>query len=50
MNGLELSDEELEEASKEIMNTIDENGDGDVSKEEFIKNALKSDFINSIIG
>ena len=50
MNGLELSEEELDEASKEIMTTIDEDGDGDVTKEEFVKNALKNDFIRSIIG
>lgn len=50
MNGLELSEEELEEASKDIMTTIDEDGDGDVTKEEFVKNALKNDFIRSIIG
>ena len=32
MSGHELDEEDLDEASKEIMATIDEDGDGDVTK------------------
>ena len=32
MAGHTVEDEDLEEASKDIMNTIDEDGDGDVTK------------------
>lgn len=31
----------MEVVSKDIMETLDEDGDGDISKEEFIKHALK---------
>ena len=29
--------------------TIDEDGDGNITKEEFVKNATKSDFIKSLV-
>ena len=41
MNGCTIDEEDLEVASKDIMATIDEDGDGDVTKDEFVKNALK---------
>ena len=41
MNGCTIDEEDLEAASKDIMATIDEDGDGDVTKDEFVKNALK---------
>ena len=28
----------------------DENNDGDITKDEFVENALKSDFIKNLIG
>ena len=31
------------------MQTMDEDGDGTISKEEFIDNALKIEFINNIL-
>ena len=64
MNGCSIDEEDLDAASKDIMATIDEDGDGDVTKDEFVKNALKryihgsicynvflffSEFIKSII-
>ena len=49
MSGHEIETEELEEASKDIMATIDFDGDGEVTREEFVENALKSDFIASIL-
>ena len=30
--------------------TIDEDGDGNITKDEFVKNATKSDFIKSLVG
>ena len=36
MSGHTIDDEDLEEASKDIMNTIDEDGDGDVTKVSII--------------
>ena len=41
MNGCSIDEEDLDAASKDIMATIDEDGDGDVTKDEFVKNALK---------
>ena len=41
MSGHNIEREELEVLSKDIMETLDEDGDGDISKEEFIKHALK---------
>ena len=41
MSGHHIDGEELSVVSAEIMNTLDEDGDGDISKEEFIKHALK---------
>ena len=29
--------------------TIDEDGDGNITKDEFVKNATKSDFIKSLV-
>lgn len=41
LSGHRIEREELEVVSKDIMETLDEDGDGDISKEEFIKHALK---------
>ena len=41
LSGHRIEREELEIVSKDIMETLDEDGDGDISKEEFIKHALK---------
>lgn len=41
LSGHNVEKEELEVLSKDIMETLDEDGDGDISKEEFIKHALK---------
>ena len=35
--------------SQAIIQTMDEDGDGTISKEEFIDNALKIEFINNIL-
>ena len=45
-----LSHEEIEMLwSQAIIQTMDEDGDGTISKEEFIDNALKIEFINNIL-
>ena len=35
---------------QEILEAVDENNDGDITKDEFVENALKSDFIKNLIG
>jgi calmodulin len=49
MSGQEFEDEDLVEASEDIMNDIDADGDGEVTKHEFIKNAMKSQFIAGML-
>ena len=34
---------------EDIRATIDKDGDGDISKEEFVKNAMQSKFINKLL-
>ena len=34
---------------EDIKATIDKDGDGDISKEEFVKNAMQSKFINKLL-
>ena len=41
--------EEVEMCVKEVRDAIDNDGDGDISKDEFIENAMKSSFINNIL-
>ena len=45
MSGQTIESEELDAVSKDMMATLDEDGDGDVSKEEFIKHALKRNYL-----
>ena len=35
---------------QEILEAVDENNDGDITKDEFVENALKSDFIKNLMG
>ena len=44
-----LMEEEITASVEEITRTIDVNNDGDISKEEFIENAMKSTIINKIV-
>ena len=41
--------ERIEMCSQAIIQTMDEDGDGTISKEEFVDNALKIEFINNIL-
>jgi Ca2+-binding EF-hand superfamily protein len=45
MMGIEVPDEIVEERSKEILEICDNDGDGEITKDEFITNALTCDFI-----
>ena len=49
MSGQKFEYEELEEACKDIMDAIDTDGDGEVTKKEFINNAMKSQFIAGML-
>ena len=44
-----IPDEILNDQSKIVLRIIDLNGDGEISKEEFIKNALNCDFICDMV-
>ena len=49
MSGQEFDEEDLEVASKDVMDAIDADGDGEVTRKEFINNAMKSEFIASML-
>ena len=49
MNGEIKDKEEILAAVIEIMDIIDENGDGDITKDEFVNNAMKSGFIRNLV-
>ena len=49
MSGQEFDEDDLKEASKGIMEAIDSDGDGEVTRAEFINNASKSGFIASLL-
>jgi hypothetical protein len=49
MSGQEFDEEDLMAASKDIMDVIDVDGDGEVTKKEFISNAMRSEFIASML-
>lgn len=35
---------------QEILEAIDENNDGEITKDEFVENAMKSQFIRDLVG
>ena len=35
---------------QEILEAIDEDNDGEITKDEFVENAMKSNFIKNLIG
>ena len=49
MSGQEFTEKDLKTASKDIMAAIDSDGDGEVTRQEFLKNASKSEFIASML-
>ena len=49
MSGQDFEDTDLEQVTRDIMEAIDADGDGEVSKAEFIKNAMKSPFVAGML-
>ena len=46
---LKACNENIRMSSQAILEALDEDGNGQISKDEFIKNALDIEFINSIL-
>ena len=49
MAGSEVEQEVIHACAKNIEEAVDEDGDGEISKEEFIENAMKIGFIQNIL-
>ena len=49
MTGIPEDDEMLPSCVEDVRASIDLDGDGDITKEEFVKNALKNDFISKLL-
>ena len=49
MAGIQEDDEMLPSCVEDVRASIDLDGDGDITKEEFVRNALKSDFISKLL-
>ena len=49
MAGIEYDEDDIKRCLKEIMRACDDDGDGAITKDEFVRNALKSMFIRSIL-
>ena len=49
MAGIPEDDEMLPSCVEDVRASIDLDGDGDITKEEFVKNALKNDFISKLL-
>ena len=49
MNGVEVEKQVLLTCVQDILEAIDGDGDGDITKEEFVNNAMKSDFIRNLL-
>ena len=46
---IEEDEDLLHACIEDVRATIDKDGDGDISKEEFVKNAMQSKFINKLL-
>ena len=49
MAGIRINEDILADRLKEMLEAIDMDGDGEIEKEEFIKNAMKCGFIKDIV-
>jgi Ca2+-binding EF-hand superfamily protein len=49
MAGIELEEEILADRIEEMLKAIDADGDGEITKDEFIKNALSCEFIHDML-
>ena len=46
---LQVPDDILNERTKEILDIVDIDGDGEISKEEFVNKAMACEFISSML-
>ena len=49
MKGKNLDEDEIDDLVDEIMERVDINNDGEITKEEFLQNAMKSEFIQELV-
>ena len=49
MAGIPEDDEMMPSCVDDVRASIDLDGDGDITKEEFVRNALKNDFISKLL-
>ena len=49
MADIETDEDGIRRCKKEIIRACDDDGDGEITKDEFVKNALHSKFIRSIL-
>ena len=49
MAGIELEEEILADRMEEMLKAIDTDGDGEITKDEFMKNALSCEFIHDML-
>ena len=49
MSGQDFEENDLENVTRDIMEAIDADGDGEVTKDEFIENAMKCQFIAGML-
>ena len=47
--GIEEDDDLLETCVTDVLEAVDKDGDGDISHEEFVKNAMQSKFIFNML-
>ena len=48
--GIEENEDMLASCVTDVRAAIDDDGDGDISQEEFVKNAMESKFISDLLG
>ena len=49
MSGQDFEEKDLDQVTRDIMEAIDADGDGEVTKAEYIKNAMKSEFVAGML-
>ena len=49
MAGNEVEQEDIDDCVQNILEAVDEDGDGEISKDEFVGNAMKLEFVHSIL-
>ena len=49
ISGQKISETDLKAACKDVMDAVDSDGDGEITKQEFVENALRSETIAGIV-